>query len=35
MEVEIRSPVGGTCSAVLVEMGDLVDVNDDLVIIEK
>lgn len=33
MEVEIRSPVSGTCSAVLVSAGDLVDVNDDLVVI--
>ncbi|KAF4976777.1 hypothetical protein FZEAL_6610 [Fusarium zealandicum] len=34
MEVEIRSPVDGSCTAVLVKVGDLVDVNDDLVIIE-
>ncbi|CAM1509036.1 Fc.00g027750.m01.CDS01 [Cosmosporella sp. VM-42] len=34
MEVEIRSPASGTCTAVFVEAGDVVDVNDDLVIIE-
>lgn len=35
MEVEIRSPASGTCTAVLVAAGDLVDVNDDMVVIEE
>lgn len=34
MEVEIRAPVGGTCGRVSVREGDLVDVDDDLVVIE-
>lgn len=33
MEVEIRSPVDGTCCMVMVEEGDLVDADDDLVAI--
>ncbi|KAM0556069.1 hypothetical protein ACHAPJ_006057 [Fusarium lateritium] len=35
MEVEIRSPVDGKCLGVLVQAGDLIDVEDDLVVIEE
>lgn len=34
MEVEIRSPVDGSCAGVQVQAGDLIDANDDLIIIE-
>jgi urea carboxylase/allophanate hydrolase len=33
MEVEIRSPVVGRCMAVMVRVGDLIDVDDDLIIV--
>ncbi|KAJ4269522.1 hypothetical protein NW762_001183 [Fusarium torreyae] len=35
MEVEIRSHVDGKCLGVLVQAGDLIDVDDDLVVIEE
>lgn len=35
MEVEIPSPTSGRCTAVLVEAGDLVEVNDGMVVIEE
>lgn len=33
MEVGLESPATGRCAAVLVEAGDLVDTNDDLIIL--
>lgn len=33
MEVEIRSPMAGVCTAVAVKAGDIIDIDDGLVII--